>query len=93
MRIAIWTVLGIVIVYGCWTFFSTIFFCKPLDSFWNSREREWCFDIVQIWIINGCLNIATDLLIIILPLPGLKGLMLPLNRKLGLMFVFALGGL
>lgn len=93
MRIAIWTIMGIVIIYGGWTFFGTVFFCTPLDSFWNKAKREWCFDIVQIWIINGCLNIFTDLLIICLPLPGLRGLMLPLSQKVGLMLVFALGGL
>lgn len=95
MRAAIWTVLGMVIVYGGWTVFSMVFFCTPINAYWKQElvDGDRCFDASLIWLINGCLNIFTDLLIIILPLPGLQALMLPRGQKLGLMFMFALGGL
>ena len=92
MRTAIWTVFGIVIIYGGWTVFSMVFFCTPIEAYWKLSNSDRCFDAFVLWLANGVLNIFTDLLIIALPLPGLKALMLPRGQKLGLMFVFALGG-
>lgn len=94
MRLAIWIVFGIVIVYGAWTVFSMVFFCTPIEAYWksDSNVKARCFKASQLWLVNGALNIFTDLLIITLPLPGLKALMLPRGQKLGLMLVFLLGG-
>jgi len=39
------------------------------------------------------MNIVTDLTILVLPMPVLSTLRLPLKQKVGLMFVFAMGGL
>ena len=92
MRTAIWTVFGIVIIYGGWTVLSMVFFCTPIEGYWKTELSGNCFDADLLWLVNGGLNILTDLFIIVLPLPGLKALMLPRAQKLGLMFVFALGG-
>ncbi|KAL8747604.1 MAG: hypothetical protein Q9190_000539 [Brigantiaea leucoxantha] len=51
-----------------------------------------CSRRLGIWYANGILNIATDLLVIILPMPMLKSLKLAKRQKLGLMIPFGLAG-
>ena len=72
-----------------------VFFCTPINAYWKEEldSGDRCFNASEVWLINGSLNIFTDVLIIALPLPGLKALMLPRGQKLGLMFMFVLGGL
>ena len=92
MRIAIYVVIGIVIIYASVAVFMTIFLCSPVSTFWEKSFKEpGCGDFLTALYISASLNILTDLLIILLPLPGLKHLMLPTSQKIGLMAVFAVG--
>lgn len=104
MRIAIWTIFGIIIIYGGWAFFSSIFICWPIDAFWNFTDEFWkftapdafkeqCLDPEKFYVAHAGLNIGTDILILALPIPGLRHLMLPRGQKIALMLVFMLGGL
>ena len=52
-----------------------------------------CVDAISGYTAHAALNVATDIFILILPIPGLKKLMLPRAQKVGLILVFALGGL
>jgi hypothetical protein len=45
------------------------------------------------WFSDASVNILTDLILLSLPMPYLKGLNLPTRQKAGLIAVFALGGL
>lgn len=93
MRIAIYLVIGTVIIYACVAVFMTIFLCSPVSHFWEKSffRDPGCYDFKYALYISASLNILTDLLIILLPLPGLKRLMLPTSQKIGLMAVFAVG--
>lgn len=92
MRIAIYLVIGTVIIYAFVAVFMTIFLCSPVSTFWEKSFRApGCYDFKNALYISASLNILTDLLIILLPLPGLKRLMLPTSQKIGLMAVFAVG--
>lgn len=104
MRIAIWTIFGVIIIYGGWAFFSSIFVCWPIDTFWNFTDEFWqftapdafekkCLDPEKFYVAHAGLNIGTDILILALPIPGLRHLMLPRGQKIALMLVFMLGGL
>ena len=93
MRAAIWVVTGTVLVYAGVSFFTTVFCCRPIPSWWEeSIPADKCLDFrLKISIVVSALNIFTDFLIFLLPLPGLKRLMLPLSQKIALMAVFAVG--
>ena len=91
-RIALWISLAVVVALGACNIITSIFICRPIQMFWESfADARYCFDIYQLWTVNASINLATDLLIIILPIPGIKRLMLPLRQRLGLMMVFAVG--
>ena len=91
MRIAIYTVMGGVFAYASVSLLTTIFTCRPISAWWEFSLAKNCLDFIEVSKAVAALNIATDVAIILLPLPGLKRLMLPLAQKIALMAVFALG--
>lgn len=94
MRIAIWVVFAIVIIYSIWAFFQTILLCLPPSDFWAiSKVDKHCVDAIKFYTAHAVLNVVTDVFILLLPIPGLRKLMLPPAQKFGLLMVFMLGGL
>ena len=98
MRILTWTALAVITIYGSWSVFGQIFICWPISVNWDpsrnilSGDIEECMNHLLTYRVNAGLNIATDVMVITLPLPKLRSVMLPLNQKIALMGVFALGG-
>jgi hypothetical protein len=93
IRYACWSTIGFIIIYGIWTIISGIFTCVPVAAFWDVNIHGHCIAHKFLWFFNAAVNIVTDLTILILPMPVLSTLRLPLKQKVGLMFIFALGGL
>lgn len=92
MRIAIYTVMVIVVIYLLEALFTLIFLCRPVSAFWRDTFILGdCNDFRLMLNISAAMNILTDILIILLPIPGLKQLALPKSQKIGLMIVFFLG--
>ncbi|KAK4962683.1 hypothetical protein LTR10_000310 [Elasticomyces elasticus] len=93
-RATCYALIGVVFVYSCWTFFSAIFACTPVEYFWkpNRPGGGKCLDRFAVWFANAGINIVTDIATGLLPLPVFNSLELPKRQKIALMSVFALGG-
>lgn len=66
--------------------------CQPVTYNWDqSTPGGHCGDVVMLWISHGVLNVATDLTVLLLPMPYLYGLEMGLYKKLVLMVTFSLG--
>jgi len=89
--IACYTLMAIVSLYGLEMFITGAFPCWPVASFWDFRLKGKCFPRVVIWFLNAALNIATDLMIFVLPIPLIKSLNLPTRQKAALIGLFMLG--
>jgi hypothetical protein len=85
--------IGVLIVYGCWTILGSIFMCVPVASFWDQSISGHCMNKLAFWFSNAGLNITTDIMIFAIPMPLLRQLQLPKRQKIGLMFVFGFGAL
>ena len=81
----------IVSVYGVWLFFSSIFNCVPIARNWDKTVQGKCLPTTPLWLTNAALNIATDIMIVLLPMPVISSLTLPLKQKFWLAIVFAFG--
>jgi len=89
-------VLFAVMVIGAWLVASVCTACVPLEAFWNWWLR---FAPVQpaycqppnLWWANSGIHIATDVLIVLLPMPVISTLRLPRRQKMAVIGVFALG--
>ncbi|CZS92081.1 related to integral membrane protein [Rhynchosporium graminicola] len=90
-RIACNMMLAIILAYMAATWFATIFQCNPIPRAWNKTIPGTCIDLTKNWYANAGFSIATDLIILVLPMPLLWQSRLPLNQKAALMGVFALG--
>ncbi|CAE6996148.1 hypothetical protein P3342_000308 [Pyrenophora teres f. teres] len=90
--IANYLTMGVVVGYTFWTVFSSIFECVPIRAFWT-REPAKCLNQFAVWFTNAGINILTDFAIIILPIPVIRSLNLGRKQKIGLIAIFAVGGL
>ncbi|EMC96856.1 hypothetical protein BAUCODRAFT_41690, partial [Baudoinia panamericana UAMH 10762] len=91
-RQACYTLMAVVGIYSCWTFFSAVFACSPISFFWNPMQEGHCLNRFAVWFANAGMNIVTDVATALLPLPVLKSLELPPRQKHVLLVIFALGG-
>ncbi|OOG00202.1 hypothetical protein ASPCADRAFT_127073 [Aspergillus carbonarius ITEM 5010] len=90
-RILLTITLAFVIISGLWMVFSTLLFCIPISAFWDKSLPRTCLPADVVWCLNAGLQITTDLILVILPLPILARLRLPKRQKAALLIIFALG--
>ena len=86
--------LGVfVILATCTKVSGDIFQCLPVDSAWNPKAHKRCMNFVDLVMVSGILNIATDLVILALPMPALWKLNMAKVKKWELTGMFLAGGL
>ncbi|CAI7628390.1 unnamed protein product [Penicillium glandicola] len=90
-RIICHALLAIITSYMVATFFASVFQCTPVARAWNKTIPGSCIDITTNWYANAGFSIATDIIILALPMYPLYKSKIVLNRKIALMIVFALG--
>jgi hypothetical protein len=88
-RISCYYMLAVVLVYGAWAASSNIFICNPVSFSWNkgSDKVGYCMDRKLIWYTNAAVNIAQNLIIILLPMPLIRTLQIPRSQKRGLVMM------
>ncbi|KAI0861844.1 hypothetical protein F4860DRAFT_160254 [Xylaria cubensis] len=94
IRWASFTLMGLNVGYLIAFLIVTIFQCYPVDGAWTSWDGSYkghCNNVhLQSWIQAG-INIALDLLVVILPLPALANLTASGKKKVQLLIMFSLG--
>ncbi|KAL4872595.1 hypothetical protein BDV12DRAFT_193317 [Aspergillus spectabilis] len=85
-------VLALVTIYLLWAIAGGFINCIPVAKFWDRELPGSCFNFKAVWFFNSSFNIATDLMLLVLPMPLISKLMLPMRQKVALLAVFALGG-
>ncbi|KAL5382561.1 hypothetical protein DPSP01_006401 [Paraphaeosphaeria sporulosa] len=93
-RLAVWTLLVLVVCFGVANAFSMVFQCTPIHFFWNGWRGETsgqCIDVRLFGFVRGGIEIFLDLAILTLPLPMLAGLQMSRKKKLQIMSMFCVG--
>lgn len=83
--------MAVVATYSSWAIVSGYENCVPVAKFWNHDLPGHCLSFEAVWFFNASMNIATDVTLLLLPMPGLIQLQLPRMQKMALMGVFAIG--
>ncbi|KAL3472594.1 hypothetical protein BJX99DRAFT_272830 [Aspergillus californicus] len=94
LRIAVFVGLGATLVWGIVSFFVLLFSCKPIHYYWNEWDGEHegtCISHNNILLAHSTINIVLDVGIIAIPMPTLFGLQMPLEKRLGVCVMFAVG--
>lgn len=90
-RRAAYLLLAIVVIYNLLGFISTMTLCIPLQAVWDPSVSGNCHSTpVYMWLAIG-FHIGTDFLIFLLPIPVVLRMMVPMDQKIMLLVVFALG--
>lgn len=93
-RLTCWLLLGAVVVI--WFTFTVAFNlqCIPLAYTWDKTiPGGHCFDVEAYYKATSAPNIATDVVMLILPIPTVINLQTTTLRKLGLFVVFLVGSM
>lgn len=92
---AVWTTTFI--CAGAYTaiFFSLLFACKPIAASWNPLllSVATCTNRGAIYIATAVIGIATDVMLMAIPIPTIWGLQMPRKQKIGLTVIFAIGSM
>ncbi|CAO2653938.1 Nn.00g106710.m01.CDS01 [Neocucurbitaria sp. VM-36] len=82
------------VIAGLWVtgVFVTIFQCSPVEGAWDfTISPRTCINYVNYLYASSAVNIATDILLCVLPLPHLWRLKMPLKQRIILCILFAGG--
>ncbi|OQE32064.1 hypothetical protein PENSTE_c001G01174 [Penicillium steckii] len=90
-RLGCYVVMAIVATYSSWAIVSGYVNCVPVAKFWNHDLPGHCLSFEAVWFFNASMNIATDVTLLVLPMPLLFNLQLPRTQKIALIGVFAIG--
>ena len=90
IQILMWTIL---VFYFIMTI-VTVAMCSPRKKIWNPLMKTGrCFNSNAIYLVTGWFNVASDFLILILPIIPIWRLQMPLRRKFAILAIFATGAL
>ncbi|KAJ5382533.1 hypothetical protein N7517_000444 [Penicillium concentricum] len=90
-RITCYVLLVIITSYMVAAFFASVFQCTPVARAWDKTISGSCIHITTNWYANAGFSIATDIIILALPMHPLYKSKIQPRRKIALMLVFALG--
>ncbi|KAL4996310.1 hypothetical protein BDV10DRAFT_187258 [Aspergillus recurvatus] len=91
MRHICWSMIGILATYGTWAVLSGFLNCIPVARFWDPTIPGSCLSSKGLWFSNASMHIATDLAILVIPIPALSKLELPRKQRVALISIFAVG--
>ncbi|KAI1144667.1 hypothetical protein F5Y05DRAFT_408055 [Hypoxylon sp. FL0543] len=83
--------LTCVVMYCIASVTATIFQCTPITKAFDKSIEGTCISNGKFWYANAGFSIATDVIILTIPMPLVYALQIPRVQKAALMMVFALG--
>lgn len=91
-RVIVVAVLAISIMSGALAAFGFAWVCQPIAKYWDfSIATGKCINLNAFFLATACINAATDLALLILPIFILRELNLPLRRKVGVAMLLMTG--
>lgn len=90
-RLAAYITIVVVNIAGGVLTLVSIFVCNPISKTFSDKSNQKCIRLVTLYFAAAPTNVATDIVILILPIPILTKMHLPLKQKVILLFTFALG--
>lgn len=66
--------------------------CVPIDAIWDlNRNNARCLSVPNVAYANAAINIATEVAILVLPIPLLRRLRVSISKKIALYALFSAG--
>ncbi|PHH51867.1 hypothetical protein CFIMG_004064RA [Ceratocystis fimbriata CBS 114723] len=91
LRRLVWAVSIFTILFTIASVLATIFQCQPAKAAWDFLVEGKCYTFVNFLYANAAVSLATDILVLAMPMPLLWRLTLPTKQKLAICSLFMLG--
>ncbi|KAL1848876.1 hypothetical protein VTK73DRAFT_10058 [Phialemonium thermophilum] len=94
LRRILYVTAAVVVGLGVSAVFATIFQCSPVRAAWDfelASRSSHCYPFVDFLYANSAINIATDFIICLAPLPSFWRLRIPVRQRLIVCFLFCIG--
>jgi len=85
-------IVGITIIWLVGLLLAGILSCIPVHGFWDRSVKAKCLPTSNYFWAIAIPNLATDIMLMIFPIPLVWRLRMPISQKIGLIFTFTLGG-
>lgn len=72
---------------------AAVFSCLPIHGFWDHETPANCVNTLHYYLGVAIPNIATDIVLLVLPMPLIWRLQITLSQKVAVTGIFVLGGL
>lgn len=100
-RLLTWAMIALTSCWGIAFFFLALFSCTPIQKNWKFELEGKCVawgsknpDIFfASWAAHSASNMMLDILVLLLPIPFLRGLRMGGKTRLGLIGLFTMGGM
>jgi hypothetical protein len=93
-RLCVYASMFSVVGYNVALIFPLIFACTPIRRNWDVTITEGsCIDWTPLYMATAVLNMITDILLLVLPIPMVVKLQMPRAQKAGLICIFGLGSM
>ena len=73
--------------------FLSVFQCTPVHKAWDTEVKGSCVPVHLAAVIPAAINVVTDVITVLIPVPIVWNLQMERNRKLQLVGIFLLSGL
>lgn len=98
-RILTFCMIALVSIWGIIFFCLALFSCRPIEKNWNYKLPGKCVGwgtkdpdtFFPNWAAHGATNMLIDILILVLPIPFLRGLRMEGKTRIGLIGLFIVG--
>jgi rhodopsin domain-containing protein len=91
-RIVTYFTMFVAIGYSIPQAFVWSYICKPMARYWDFAVEGQCINVDGAWVSSAALNMATDIIILLLPIWLLWPLRLPTLQKVALTLTLMAGG-
>ncbi|PSR81952.1 hypothetical protein BD289DRAFT_438399 [Coniella lustricola] len=72
-----------IILFTLSTMLASVFSCAPVSSFWSwGTSARTCINYYALWYVHGGVNILTDFVVLLIPVPAIWTLHLPCRQKI-----------
>lgn len=91
-QIAAYILLFVIVGYSLNAAFSFLYLCTPMRSLWDSSVPGNCVDLNSAYLVSSVLNVATDVVILLLPIWLLWRLRVQWQQKMAVALALMPGG-
>ncbi|KAF4547742.1 Hypothetical protein D9617_36g062800 [Elsinoe fawcettii] len=91
-NIICWVNVAVIVSWTIGTTVATMLQCIPIRASWDKSVKATCTNSDVFWLAYGGMNIATDVIILVLPIQPILKLKMRRREKIGLLLAFLVGG-